>query len=75
MVWTNALPLDLGISYSRVHPDFNLSLLTPYMARGSAGWPLLLAPVSLVNGLAVLVRNWQHVVGILDFRVSGRQSP
>lgn len=75
MVGRNAARLDLGSAYSRLHPVFNISLLTPYVDPGLAGRPQStpLLP-SLTQSLPPL-RDWRHVAGILDFRSRGRMSP
>lgn len=71
MVGSNAVRLILGPSYSRLHPVFNVSLVSPYIDPTMAGRPssALLAP--LPTSLAPL-RDWRHVSGILDFRIRGK---
>lgn len=71
MVGMNAVRLILGPSYSRLHPVFNVSLVSPYVDPSVAGRSAPLLPAPLPSTLAPL-RNWRHVSAILDFRVKGK---
>lgn len=75
MIGQNAARLDLGRAYSRLHPVFNVSLLTPYVDPSIAGRPLLSPAPPLASGPQPPIRDWRHVAGILDFRLRGRRLP
>lgn len=67
LIGTNAAQLNLGSSYSRLHPVFNVSLLTPYVNPSLGGRPVSAAP-SPLSPLSVLIHQWAYVSGILDYR-------
>lgn len=71
LIGSNAAQLELGSSLYRLHPVFNVSLLTPYIDPSLGGRPQSTAPSSAPN-TAIPIHNWQHVAGILDFRTRGR---
>lgn len=75
MVRHNVVRLDLGSSYSRLHPVFNVSLLTPYVDPVSAGRPSTASPSVMAPSVLPLLHCWRHVSGILDFQIRGRQAP
>lgn len=75
MVGRNAARLDLGSSYSRLHPVFNVSLLTPYVDPRIPERPSFSSPLPASSQSLPLIRDWRHVEGILDFRSRGRRSP
>lgn len=71
LIGTNAVQLELGSAFHRLHPVFNVSLLTPYIDPSLGGRPTSTAPSS--DARATLpIHNWQHVAGILDYRNRGR---
>lgn len=75
MVGPNAVRLDLGRAYSRLHPVFNISLLTPYIDPSVAGRVQVSSTPPLASGPLPPIRDWRHVAGILDFRLRGRRLP
>lgn len=66
----NAAQLELGSSFHRLHPVFNVSLLTPYIHPSVGGRPDSTAPTSPQP--TIPIHNWHHVAGILDYRTRGR---
>lgn len=75
MVGMNAAHLDLGSAYSRLHPVFNILLLTPYVDPETAGRPAPLLPMTSSSSSLPPLQDWRHVAGILDFRVRGCHLP
>lgn len=71
IIGSNAAQLDLGSSLHRLHPVFNVSLLTPYIHPSIGGRPASTSPV-LAPQSTVPIHNWHHVAGILDYRTRGR---
>lgn len=71
MVGTNAVCLHLGPSYSRLHPVFNVSLVSPYVDPAKAGRAVSHFP-PVGSSVTPPLRDWRHVASILDFRVRGR---
>lgn len=71
LVGSNAVQLELGSTFHRLHPVFNVSLLTPYINPTIGGQPISTAP-SLDQRSLPPIHNWQHVAGILDYRSRGR---
>lgn len=71
MVGSNAVRLILGPSYSRLHPVFNVSLVSPYINPTLAGRPSPVLPAPLPSSLTPL-RDWRHVSGVLDFQIRGK---
>lgn len=67
LIRSNAAQLDLGSSYRRLHPVFNVSLLTPYVSPSLGGQPASTAPTNS-SPLLVLIHQWSHVAGILDYQ-------
>lgn len=72
LIGTNAVQLELGSSFHRFHPVFNVSLLTPYIDPTIGGRPPTTAPQSSTHTIPP-IHNWQHVAGILDYCNRGRQ--
>lgn len=71
MVGTNAVRLHLRPSYSRLHPVFNVSLVSPYEDPAQAGRVVSHSP--LVDfSVSSPLRDWRHVASILDFCIRGR---
>lgn len=67
LIGSNVVQLDLGSSYRRLHPVFNVSLLTPYVPPSLGGRPASTAPA--INSLpSVPIHQWSQVSGILDYR-------
>lgn len=75
MVRQNAVFLDLGSAYYRLHLVLNVSLLTLYVDPRASGRPLSLAPLPAPRQVLPPPPHWRHLVGILDFCVSGRKLP
>lgn len=75
MVGANAARLDLGSSNSRLHPVFNVSLLTPFVDLVVAGRLPTGVPSLLGTSPLPPLQDWRHAAGILDFRVCGQQLP
>lgn len=70
LIGSNAAQLELGSSFLRLHPIFNVSLLTPYINPEVGGRATSTAPIT--QSPPVPIHNWQHVAGILDHRNRGR---
>lgn len=71
MIGRNLVRLHLGPGYSRLHPVFNVSLVSPYVDPSLIGRPPSLAP-PLASATSPPVRDWLQVSAILDFRTRGR---
>lgn len=71
LVGSNAARLELGSSLCRLHPVFNVSLLTPYIDPALGGRPPSTAPPP-GHTSPIPIHHWQHVAGILDHRNRGR---
>lgn len=66
MVGRNAVRLQLGQAYSRLHPVFNVSLVSPYVDPTQAGRPLPDVP-DVTSFAKAPIRDWRQVAGIMDF--------
>lgn len=75
MVGTNAARLELGSSFARLHPVFNVSLLTPYADPTLIGRPSSTSPSPFVDTSSTPIHGWQAVTAILDFRTRGKKHP
>lgn len=75
MVGTNTALLDLGSAFSRLHPVFNISLLTPYVDPTVIGRTSSTSPARTTDTSTIPVQGWQAVTAILDFRTRGKRHP
>lgn len=57
LVGLNAAQLNLGSSYRRLHPVFNVSLLTPYVHPSLGGRPASTSPADM-SPLTVPIHQW-----------------
>lgn len=74
LVGANTAQLNLESSLQRLHPVFNVSLLTPYIAPTLGGRPDSTAPKEPVTE-STPIHQWSHVSGILDHRNRGKKQP
>lgn len=72
MVGLNAVRLRLGDTFSRLHPVFNISLISPFIDPRVAGRANTTAPDP---GSSIPIHQWRHVTAILDYRLRGKKHP
>lgn len=74
LIGSNAAQLSLGSSLRRLHPVFNVSLLTPYINPTLGGRPQSTAPTTPLSDTTP-IHQWSHVAGILDHCNRGKKHP
>lgn len=71
MVGTNAVRVDVGREYPKLHPVFNVSLVARYKRPGDFGRPYLNEGMKDLYHSEQRVVNWSALGAVLDARVQG----